>query len=46
VHKLSPEQITASFATGWRIDSIEAASIEITTEPGHIDAWLTALTSI
>jgi ubiquinone/menaquinone biosynthesis C-methylase UbiE len=46
VHKLSLEQITASFATGWRIDSIEPASIEITTEPGHIDAWLTALTSI
>ena len=46
VHKLSQEEITASFTDGWRIDSIEPASIEITTSPGHIQAWLTALTRI
>ena len=46
VHKLSHEQITASFTSGWRIDSIEPASIEITTGPGAVQAWLTALTRI
>jgi hypothetical protein len=31
-------------ANGWRIDSIEPATIDITTDPNGIRAWLTALT--
>lgn len=46
VHKVSHEQITATFSSGWQIDSIEPASIEIATGPGAVQAWLTALTRI
>jgi cyclopropane fatty-acyl-phospholipid synthase-like methyltransferase len=44
VHRMSQGEIEASFADGWRIDSIQPATIEITTDPGGIRAWLAALT--
>ncbi len=40
------EEITAAITGGWRTDSIEAATIDITTAPGGTQAWLTALTRI
>ena len=46
VHKLTRAQIEASFGGGWRIDSIEPATIDITTDTGGIQAWLVALTRI
>ncbi|MFF4728748.1 class I SAM-dependent methyltransferase [Streptomyces mirabilis] len=46
VHKLTRDEIEAAFADGWRIDSIEPATIDITTNPGGIRAWLVALTRI
>jgi cyclopropane fatty-acyl-phospholipid synthase-like methyltransferase len=46
VHRLAREEITAAFADGWRIDSIDAATIDITTDPDGIRAWLVALTRI
>ncbi|MFF7643886.1 methyltransferase domain-containing protein [Streptomyces canus] len=46
VHKLTREEIEAAFADGWRIDSIEPATIDITTTPDGIQAWLVALTRI
>lgn len=45
VHRLTRGEIEAAFADGWRIDSIEPATLDITTDPG-IQAWLVALTRI
>lgn len=44
VHKLTRAEIEAAFADGWRLDSIEPSTIEITTDPDGIRAWLVALT--
>jgi SAM-dependent methyltransferase len=43
VQKVTRDEITATFAGGWRVDSVEAAII---TDPGGIRAWLAALTRI
>lgn len=45
-HRLRSDEIAASFADGWRIDSIEPATIDITTDPAGVRAWLAALTRI
>lgn len=42
--RVTRDEIEASFADGWRVDSIEAATIDITTDPDGIRAWLAALT--
>ncbi|MEU6251243.1 class I SAM-dependent methyltransferase [Streptomyces sp. NPDC047043] len=44
VHKLARDEIEAAFAAGWRIDSIEPSTIDITTDPDGVRAWLVALT--
>jgi cyclopropane fatty-acyl-phospholipid synthase-like methyltransferase len=44
VHKLTRGEIEAAFAEGWRVDSIEPSTIDITTDPEGIRAWLAALT--
>jgi cyclopropane fatty-acyl-phospholipid synthase-like methyltransferase len=44
--RVTRNEIEASFADGWRVDSIEPATIHITTDPGGIRAWLVALTRI
>jgi SAM-dependent methyltransferase len=44
VHRVRRQEITAAFAEGWRIDSIEPATIDITTDPDGIRAWLVAAT--
>ncbi|MFJ8630846.1 class I SAM-dependent methyltransferase [Streptomyces sp. NPDC093568] len=43
-HRLTRAEIEAAFADGWRIDSIEPSTIDITTDPDGIRAWLVALT--
>jgi cyclopropane fatty-acyl-phospholipid synthase-like methyltransferase len=43
-HRLTREEISAAFTEGWRVDSIEPATIEVTTEPDSIPAWLTTVT--
>ncbi|TSD93768.1 class I SAM-dependent methyltransferase [Skermania sp. ID1734] len=43
-HRLSRDEITAAFATGWQIDAIEPSVIEINGDPGSVAAWLVALT--
>jgi ubiquinone/menaquinone biosynthesis C-methylase UbiE len=45
-HRLKREEITAAFARGWQIDSLEPATIEVTTERDGIRAWLLAATRI
>ncbi|MFI6012170.1 methyltransferase domain-containing protein [Streptomyces sp. NPDC051243] len=46
VHKLTRAEIEASLTNGWRIDSIDPSTIDITTDPDGIRAWLVALTRI
>jgi SAM-dependent methyltransferase len=45
-HRLTREDITDAFAEGWRADSIEPATIEVTTSPEGVRAWLAAFTRI
>ena len=45
-HRLTRDEIAEAFADGWRIDAIEPATLDITTDPGGVRAWLTALTRI
>jgi SAM-dependent methyltransferase len=44
--RVTRDEIDAAFADGWRADSIEPATIDITTDPDGIRAWLAALTRI
>ena len=44
VRKITREEITATFAGGWQVDAVQPATIDITTGPGGIRAWLAALT--
>ncbi len=46
VRKVRRDEITASFADGWQVDSIESATIDITIDPDGIRAWLVTLTKI
>lgn len=38
--RVAQDEITASFADGWRIDSIEPATIELITDPDGLRSWL------
>jgi cyclopropane fatty-acyl-phospholipid synthase-like methyltransferase len=46
VHRVTQADITSAFADGWHVDSIEPATIEITTDPDGIRAWSAALRRI
>jgi cyclopropane fatty-acyl-phospholipid synthase-like methyltransferase len=46
VHKLTRDEIEAAFAPGWQVDSIEPTTIDISTDPAGVRAWLVALTRI
>lgn len=41
--RVSRSEIRATFARGWRIDSIEASRLETKLEQGHVHAWLARL---
>jgi SAM-dependent methyltransferase len=43
-HRVTRDEIVTAFRQGWRIDSVEAATIETLTDPDGIRAWLAALT--
>jgi SAM-dependent methyltransferase len=38
------DEITASFASGWRVDSIEPATLEVTLDIGMVSAWMVDIT--
>jgi hypothetical protein len=44
--RVTSDEITAAFADGWRVDTIEPTTIEITTDPEGVRAWLVALTRV
>jgi cyclopropane fatty-acyl-phospholipid synthase-like methyltransferase len=46
VHGATKDDIKAAFADGWRVDSIERATIEITTDPDGVEAWLVVIARI
>jgi ubiquinone/menaquinone biosynthesis C-methylase UbiE len=43
-HRLTRSDVTTAFTDGWRIDALQPATIEITTDPQGIRAWFAALT--
>jgi SAM-dependent methyltransferase len=45
-HGVSREEISAAFTDGWRIDSIEPATIEVVGEPDGVASWQVALVRI
>ena len=42
--RISQDEIRASFADGWRVDAIEAATLEVTIDPAGVRAWRVAVT--
>jgi len=42
--RLTQDQIRTAFADGWQIDSIEPTTIQITTDPAGVQAWLVTAT--
>jgi len=44
--RVSKDEIEASFAHGWRVDSIEDAKIDITIDPNGAIAWRASITRI
>lgn len=45
-HRLSRNDIESTFTEGWRIESITEATLDITPEPGRVEAWLAAITRL
>jgi ubiquinone/menaquinone biosynthesis C-methylase UbiE len=43
-HRLTRAEIADAFRDGWRVDAIEPATIEITSQPDGIRAWFLAVT--
>jgi SAM-dependent methyltransferase len=41
--RVSQDEIRASFADGWRVEKIEAATFEITLDPGGALSWLATI---
>lgn len=44
--RISQAEIEASFAAGWRIDTLERTSLEVAFEPGTAAAWFAAMTRV
>lgn len=44
--RIAEDDIRASFADGWRIDSLERVSIHSTMDPPEIQAWLARITRV
>lgn len=44
--RVTEGEIRASFAEGWRVDSIEPATLEILKETPHVLAWLARITRV
>lgn len=42
--RVTQDEIRDSFATGWQVDSIEPATIDITIDPNGARAWLVTIT--
>ncbi|MEU1204560.1 class I SAM-dependent methyltransferase [Nocardia sp. NPDC005825] len=45
-HRLHRSDIESAFTDGWRLDSLEPATLDILPDPTPVAAWLAALTRI
>ena len=41
--RVTQDEIRASFSEGWRVESIEAATLEITISPEGAQAWMSSI---
>ena len=44
--RVSQDEIRASFARGWQVESIEAARFDVTIDPAGVQAWQALITRI
>lgn len=44
--RVSQAEIEATFADGWRVDTIEPVTLEVTTDPSGVRAWRASLTRL
>ncbi|GIG59279.1 hypothetical protein Lfu02_36510 [Longispora fulva] len=44
--RVSQDEIRASFADGWRVDAIEASTLDNNNNPGGVLAWLATITRV
>jgi SAM-dependent methyltransferase len=44
--RVRAEEIRASFAGGWHVDTIDPATMEVTIDPESVQAWLAAITRV
>ena len=44
--RITQDEIRDSFSDGWRVETIEPVKIEITLEPGTVNAWLASILRI
>ncbi|TMC46289.1 MAG: class I SAM-dependent methyltransferase [Chloroflexi bacterium] len=44
--RVTQDEIRASFADGWRVDAIDAATLEVTIDPQGVSAWRASLTRV
>ena len=42
--RVRQDEIRASFGEGWRVESIEPATMDVTIDPNGVQAWLAAIT--
>ena len=42
--RVTQDEIRAAFADGWRVDSIEPATFDVTIDPNGARAWLASIT--
>jgi SAM-dependent methyltransferase len=45
-HRVTRAEIEVSFTTGWRIDKLERADMDVAFEPGTASAWSAVLTRV
>lgn len=45
-HRASQAEIEAAFADGWRIDSLNRVTMDVTIDPNGVRAWLAAITQV
>lgn len=44
--RISQAELRAALGEGWRIESIEPATLEVVISPHHVHAWLTVATAV
>jgi SAM-dependent methyltransferase len=44
--RVSQQEIRSSFARGWRVESIEAVTFDVTLDPAGVQAWRAAITRV